>query len=81
MLNTKQYLKTLDRETLKKLLKIAELQEDEYWLLYYAFVEKRMRENTCFKLNISLRKYHTMLNEALIRVEYTIRSLDKVRTL
>lgn len=80
MLTIRQYLKHLDKETLKKLFKIADLREDEYWLLYYAFVEKRMRENTCAKLNIRLSKYHTLLNEALIKVDYTIKELDKIRT-
>lgn len=81
MLTIRQYLKSLDKETLKKLFKISELEEDEYWLLYYAFVEKRMRENTCAKLNIRTTKYHSLLNEALIKVDYTIKSLDKIRTL
>lgn len=81
MLTTRQYLKNLDKQTLKKLFEIAELSEDEYWLLYYAFIEKRMRENTCAKLNIGTTKYHSLLNEALIKIEYTIRSLDKIRTL
>ena len=81
MLSTRQYLRNLDKETLKKLFKMSELKEDEYWLLYYAFIEKRMRENTCAKLNIRTTKYHSMLNEALIKVDYTIKSLDKIRTL
>ena len=76
MLTTRQYLKNLDKQTLKKLFEIAELSEDEYWLLYYA-----LRENTCAKLNIGTTKYHSLLNEALIKIEYTIRSLDKIRTL
>lgn len=80
MITTRQYLRNLDKETLKKLFKISELPEDEYWLLYYAFVEKRMRENTCMKLNIRTTKYATMLNEALIKVEYKIKELDKIRT-
>ena len=81
MLTTRQYLRQLDKTTLTKLFKIAELSEDEHWLVTYAFIEQRMRENTCIKLNISKTKYHTMLNEALIKLEYTINSLDKVRTL
>lgn len=74
-------MRTFEKETLKKLFKIANLNEDEYWLLYYAFVEKRMRENTCAKLNIGKTKYHNLMNEALIKVDYTINSLDKIRTL
>lgn len=81
MLSIRQYLRNLDKETLKKLFKVSELKEDEYWLLYYAFIEKRMRENTCAKLNIRTTKYYSMLNEALIKVDYTIKSLDKIRTL
>ena len=81
MLTIKQYLKSLDKPTLRKLFKLAKLNEDEYWLLIYAYVEERMRENTCMKLNIGKTKYHTILNEALIKVNYTINELDKVRTL
>lgn len=80
-LTTRQYLRNLDKPTLRKLFKLANLPEDEYWLLIYAFVEKRMRENTCMKLNIRKTKYSTMLNEALIKVDYTIKELDKVRSL
>jgi hypothetical protein len=81
MLTTKQYLKKLDKPTLRKLFKLAELSEDEYWLVIYAFVEERMRENTCMKLNIGKTKYNTMLTTALIKIEYTIKQLDKIRTL
>lgn len=80
MLTVRQYLRSLDKETLNKLFKISDLAEDEYWLLHYAFVEKRMRENTCMKLNIRTTKYATLLNQALIKVEYKIRELDKIRT-
>ena len=80
-LTTRQYLRTLEKPTLRKLFKLANLSEDEYWLLIYAFVEERMRENTCMKLNIGKSKYHSMINEALIKVDYTINSLDKIRTL
>jgi hypothetical protein len=80
MLTVRQYLRTLDKETLYKLFEISDLTEDEYWLLRYAFIEKRMRENTCMKLNIGSTKYATMLNIALIKVEYKIKELDKLRT-
>ncbi len=81
MQTTRQYLKKLDKPTLRKLLKICDLSETEYWLLIYAFVEERMRENTCAKLSIGKSKYHTMINEALIKVDYKIKELDKIRTL
>lgn len=80
-LTTRQYLKRLDKPILRKLFKMANLNELEYWLVIYAFVEERMVENTCAKLSIGKTKYHSMLNEALIKIEYTINSLDKIRTL
>ena len=81
MLSTRQYLRQLDKSTLAKLFELSDLTETEYWLLTYAFIQQRMRENTCAKLNIGTTKYATMLNEALIKVEYTIRDLDKIRTM
>ena len=81
MLTTRQYLRQLDKETLRKLFELSDLTDTEYWLLTYAFIQKRMRENTCLKLNIGTTKYSTMLNEALIKVEYKIKELDKLRTL
>ena len=74
-MNTRQYLKQLDKPTLRKLFKLAGLSEDEYWLVTYAFIEQRMRENTCIKLGIGTNKYHSMLNQALIKLEYTIKNL------
>ena len=79
-LTTRQYLKRLDKPTLRKLFKICDLSETEYWLVIYAFVEGRMRDNTCAKLSIGRTKYHSMLNEALIKIEYKIKELDKIRT-
>lgn len=81
MQTTRQYLRNLDKSVLRKLFKLCNLSETEYWLLIYAFVEERMRENTCAKLNIRTTKYATMLNEALVKVEFTINNLDKIRTL
>lgn len=81
MLTIRQYLRTLDKVTLDKLFNISELSEDEYWLCRYAFIEKRMRENICAKLNIRTTKYHSILNCALIKLNYTIKNLDKIRTL
>lgn len=81
MITTRQYLKQLDKRMLRKLFKLCDLTEQEYWLVIYAFVEERMRDNTCLKLNIGKTKYHTMLNEALIKIEHTINHLDKIRTL
>lgn len=81
MQTTRKYLRNLDKSVLCKLFKLCNLSETEYWLLIYAFVEERMRENTCAKLNIRTTKYATMLNEALLKVDFTINQLDKIRTL
>jgi hypothetical protein len=81
MLSTRQYLKKLERHQLRKLFDLCNLTENEKWLLIYAFVEKRLRENTCLKLNISARQYHYMLNIALTKVECKIAELDKIRGL
>jgi len=57
MLTVRQYLRSLDKETLNKLFKISDLAEDEYWLLHYAFVEKRMaREYAGTIYKVSLEK-------------------------
>ena len=77
MLTTRQYLRNLEPDTLRKLFELSRLTESEYWLLYYAFIKKRMVENTCAKLSICKTKYHTMLNEALIKVDYTINNLPR----
>lgn len=90
MIETRQYLrnysKTKDgRIILRKLFKIAldngEINENDYWLLIYTYAEGRMRENICAKLNMRTTKYSTDLNMALIRINYTINHLDKIRTL
>lgn len=81
MLSTRQYLRNLERYQLRKLFDMCDLEEDEKWLLIYAFVEKRLRENTCDKLGISSRQYHYMMNIALVKVECKIREFDKIRTL
>lgn len=78
MLDLKKYLKNLDKDTLKKLLKISDLDEIEYWILYYNYVEKRMVINTCMKLNISRAYYFILKNKALIKVHYKIKELKKV---
>jgi len=82
-MNTPKYLKNLDKITLKKLLEIAkgDLSEDEYWILYYCYVEKRMAENTAAKLHISRSKYFISKSIALIKMEYVIKKLDKIQTL
>lgn len=77
-LTTRQYIKLLDEETVKKLLKISHLTDLEYWVLYYSY-KKRMVDNTCMKLNIGKTTYHNTLNIALAKVACTIKSLNQIQ--
>lgn len=72
----KKYLKSLDEEHLKKLFKIAELSELEYWLAYYAIAKKRMVANTCIKLNISRAYYFILYNKILLKLYFTLKNLN-----
>lgn len=71
-LTVRQYLKLLSKDQLRQLFKNTDLTDDEYWILTYSFIEHRMVVNTCRKLSISEGKYHYTLNQALIKVKYTI---------
>ena len=77
----RQYVKFLDKEQKIKLFKNADLTEEEYWLLTYAYIENRMVVNTCRKLNMSEAKYHYKLNEALIKLKYEIINNPKIYSL
>ena len=89
-ITTRQYLRFYSKDKdgrvkLRKLFKMA-LNEDfiteqEYWLLIYAYAECRMVDNICAKLAICQKTYHIILNQALIKINYTICKLDKVYTL
>lgn len=90
MITTRQYLKFYSKDKdgrviLRKLFKLAKEQGNitdfDYWILTYTYAECRMVENTCRKLSIGKTKYSTALNEALIKIEYTINILDKIRTI
>lgn len=81
MISTKKYLKSLDKVQLRKLFNLTKLTELEKWILIYAFVEERYVENVCMRLSIGRTKYHTTLNEALIKIEIKIQELDKIRSL
>lgn len=80
MLSTRQYLKGLDKPQLKKLFELTKLNDLESWVVRYAFIERRMVENICMRLHIGKTKYHTTLNEALIKIEFKIQEFDKIRT-
>lgn len=74
--SVKHYLKKLDEETVKKLLKISKLTELEYWVAYYSY-KKRMVQNTCMKLYIGKTTYHSTLNTALAKIELTLYNIKE----
>lgn len=89
MITTRQYLRFYSKDKdcrikLRKLFNTAlengSITEQEYWVLIYAYAERRMVENTCAKLYIQKTKYHSILNQALIKIEHIINNLDKLRT-
>jgi hypothetical protein len=90
MITTRQLLRFYSKDKdgrviLRKLFKLARdegnINDTEYWLLIYAYAERRMVENTCAKLAICQKTYHIILNQALIKINYTICKLDKMYTL
>ena len=90
MITTRQLLRFYSKDKdgrikLRKLFQMALdegfITEQEYWLLIYAYAERRMVENTCAKLAICQKTYHIILNQALIKINYTICKPDKMYTL
>lgn len=85
MITTRQYLKFFSKDKdgrikLHKLFKIAkdnnEINELDYWLLTYAYAEGRMVDNTCNKLAMCKKNYHIYLNQALIKIGYTLANIN-----
>lgn len=91
MITTRQYLRFYSKDNdgrviLRKLFQLAKdegtITEIEYWVLIYTYADCRMMgDNTCAKLNMSSTKLATTLNEALIKIDFTINKLDKLRNL
>lgn len=71
--NIKKKLKEMSKAELRALFEKAELEENEKWLLKYAYIDERMVLNTCAKLNISESTYHRLLPVALIKIYYTLK--------
>lgn len=71
--NIKKTLKSMSKAELRALFEKAELEENEKWLLRYAYIDERMVLNTCAKLNISESTYHRLLPVALIKIYYTLK--------
>lgn len=69
----KKKLKSMTKSELRALFEKAELEENEKWLLKYAYIDERLVLNTCRKLNISESTYHRMLPIALTKIYYTLK--------
>ena len=72
MPTTRQYLRTLDKAKLREIFGKARLTPEENNLVTYAFIGKYRVAKSCELLNISKTKYHSMLNEALIKIEFQL---------
>lgn len=69
----KNYLKSLNKYQIKELVNHPDLTEEERWLIYYTYGEKRYILNTATKLNMSERKFYTVRDEALIKLYYILK--------
>lgn len=76
----RQYLRSLNKPELYKIFNQTDLTDTELKLLTYAFIRKEKVDYICDKLFMSKSKYHSLLNRLLVKLEYTIRSLDKLHT-
>lgn len=79
-LTLRQYLRTLDKDTLKKLFQNDNLTDYDKEILTKCFIDNFMVAKTCSILHISKTKYHYSLNEALIKLQYSLNDLDKLHT-
>lgn len=68
----KKYLKTLTKEEIKKIVQHPDLTNEERWIIYYTFAEKRMVINTCYKLSISERQFYIIKDKGLIKLYYIL---------
>ena len=68
----KKYLKTLTKEEIKSIIQHPDLTEEERWIIYYTFAEKRMVINTCYKLSISERQFYFIKDKGLIKLYYIL---------
>lgn len=66
----KKKLKSMSSVELKELISKSNLTEFEYWLIKYAFIDKRLVANTCMKLNISVASYYVKLPIILAKLYY-----------
>lgn len=76
--NTKKLLKQFDKNTIKRVLKLSDLTELEYWVLHYGIVENRMVENSCAKLSICRAQYFIIQNLALLKVSFTLKKIINI---
>lgn len=73
----KRQIKKMSNDDLKRLFELAELTEQEKWLVTYAYIQDLMVINICFKLHISEATYHRILNIALVKIYFTLKFVFK----
>lgn len=81
MLEIKRLLRTFNSEMLHKIIKIAELNENEKQLIREFFILKNTRDNICEKMSISRTTFSNIKNQALLKIKLTLTVLldEKLR--
>lgn len=73
MCKIKDTLRNLSESELDNFSDIAELDKEEYWIIFYSILKKLSPINICFKLNISESTYFRKLLTAKLKLYYTIK--------
>ena len=81
MLEIKRLLRMMNSEMLHKIIKIAELNENEKQLIREFFILKNTRDNICEKMSISRTTFSNIKNQALLKIKLTLTVLldEKLR--
>lgn len=71
----------MNSEMLHKIIKIAELNENEKQLIREFFILKNTRDNICEKMSISRTTFSNIKNQALLKIKLTLTVLldEKLR--
>jgi DNA-directed RNA polymerase specialized sigma subunit len=72
MLEIKRLLRMMNSEMLHKIIKIAELNENEKQLIREFFILKNSRDNICEKMSISRSTFTNIKNQALLKIKLTL---------
>ena len=62
----------MNSEMLHKIIKIAELNENEKQLIREFFILKNSRDNICEKMSISRSTFTNIKNQALLKIKLTL---------